>query len=1267
MTVTNRAGSSAVVPLNTLDFPLWGTRLIEASAGTGKTYTIASLYVRLILGHGRGAEQPALTPPDILVVTFTRAATKELRDRIRGRLTEAAACFLEETEGDDFLAALRDEYPPEAWPGCARQLQIAADWMDDAAVSTIDAWCYRVLREHAFDSGSLFNVEIDVDPTETIAEATRDYWRLFIAPLSADDFRQLIVSPYENCVSLASCLSRQWLARAAYYENVVPPEELIARRNARLEICKQHWSEWVPEMDAILDQAADAKHFPGNKLNGPNRKNWLRQLKEWAEDPGALKPFTRDTPWQRLTPSGLAEIWKEGFPVPQHPGFEALATLRKEIDDACAELDRLLCHAAQWVSGRVQELRSQRAMLGFNGLLEQLDATLQGPNGARLAQLIRRQFPAALIDEFQDTNPVQYRIFDQIYGVADNAPDGLLALIGDPKQAIYGFRGADIHAYLAARRACEGRIYTLGRNFRSSQSMVNAVNHLFNMGEEHREAGAFLFRKPSDNSRTGQNPVPFFPVEAARDPGEFVVLGEPCKALTVWFDAEMREPEEVAAACASEILRLLQLAATGQAGFQGEQGFRSLQAADIAILVNSGKQAAFLGRELRRRGIRSVYLSDKASVFSSPAARDMLAWLRACAEPENGAYVRVALATASLNLDLSVMDTLVHDESRWEAMLERFAGYKEQWRLQGVLPMLRRFMHEFGVPARLFDEHEKGGAEGERLLTDLLHLSELLQAASSMLDGEQALIRYLEQKISAGAEADADEDVSRLRLESDAGLVQIVTVHKAKGLEYPLVFFPYAYDAWVVNKLKPPVVYHDTQGELQVLAHLADADAQTQQRILAQCEHERLAEDLRKLYVALTRSRHACWLALVGDKRLALSAMGYLLGGEEACQPDKLEHTLSALQAANSDIAVQALPQAAEGWWRPNGDAGNTGYTWRSMQRRIKPGWHLSSYSSLSRYAMKQARGDAGMLPDHATPAMPDEARLDTFLEAYQAEDETAAGSRETVPDVAPVSAGLHTFPRGAAEGTFLHDLLEWAFRQGPRRVLAEPGRLGEQVARRCAGRGWDEYAEHVTAWLRDFLTREFRVAPEAGTPPVVLANLSAALPEMEFWFGIRDAWLPRLDNLVSRHFQPGRPRALLTQGRLRGLLRGFIDLVFEHHGRYYVADYKSNYLGTDDTAYDGSAVAEAILDHRYDLQSALYLFALHRLLKSRLGDSYDYDAHIGGALVFFIRGAGSVTQGLHFERPAKAVLEEMDTLFSAEDDACLQEDSGFEEGASCN
>lgn len=1249
MSQLGKASAPSTVPLDALRFPLWGSRLIEASAGTGKTYTIASLYVRLVLGHGMEAGRP-MTPPEILVVTFTRAATDELRDRIRARLTEAAACFLGETEGDAFLRQLREEYPEEQWRSCAHRLRIAAEWMDDAAVSTIDAWCYRILREHAFDSASLFNVEMDVDAAETVAEATRDYWRLFVAALPVDDFAR-ISSVFGGCDALASDLHLRWLPKVSYLpeEGNSSPAELAEKVKQALAAYKQPWVRWSEEIREILSQAFDEGLYHKGKLRKNNWDSWLDKLAAWALDSNEILPFgASQVAWDKLTPAGLTEVWKDPGKVPDHPGLADMQTLRERLEALNSEVKRAYCHAAVWVARRTAQLRRQRAMLDFNGLLEQLDAALQGPNGSRLAALVRRQFPAALIDEFQDTNPVQYRIFDRIYGVEENPSDALLALIGDPKQAIYAFRGADIHAYLRARHACEGRIHTLTRNFRSSECMVAAVNHVFQWAETGRPSGAFLFRRIQEDG-TELNPVPFLAVDAARDPGEFTVDGEAQQALTIWFHADAESSfgdEDIAAACASEILRLLQLARQNRAGFQNGERFTALQPRDIAVLVSTQRQAGWLAQELRKRGVRSVYLSEKASVYATSSAREVLAWLRAAAEPEKGAYVRAALATASLGLSWQTLDELVHDEAQWESMLERFVSYKEEWRLRGVLPMLRRFMHEFGVPARLFALQEAGGTEGERQLTDLLHLAELLQSASTALDGEHALIRFLEEQIAAGRDADADGDVSRLRLESDAGLVQIVTVHKSKGLEYPLVFYPYGhYSRPTGSSLEFPVSWHDESGALHVLSCSADADQETLLRIQSLLERERLAEDLRKLYVALTRSRHACWMGVVAGKKLEASAIGYIIG-EAACQPEKLEDGLRAMADTCDAISVVAFPEPLSGSYRSEVSMQEAPPVWRTMSRHIEQAWQLTSYSALSRMVMNMQSVGGPVLDNASGPALPDDARLDNFLEAYAAEEPFLEPGFPSWLTPAAEGEGLHRFPKGAAAGSFLHELIEWVFRQGPQAVLDDTASLYEHVQRRCRSRGWEEHADAVAHWLEDFFTRPFELG--GGASPVQLSCLNSLLPEMEFWFGIDDLHLPDLDALVGKHFLPGKPRAQISHGHLRGLLRGFVDLVFEHEGRYYVADYKSNWLGPVDASYTAEALQVSILGHRYDLQLALYLYALHSLLQSRLGSSYDYERHMGGGLVFFLRGTGASSQGLHIERPSQAVMKEMARLFDS-------------------
>ncbi|HET7863606.1 MAG TPA: UvrD-helicase domain-containing protein, partial [Burkholderiaceae bacterium] len=608
--------------LEPLSFPLHGSRLIEASAGTGKTYTIAALYLRLVLGAGGEHAYPRpLTPPEVLVVTFTEAATQELRDRIRALLAAGAAAFqADPTEvdsqelGQDLLHDLRGTYAPELWPGCARKLQLAAEWMDEAAVSTIHGWCNRMLREHAFDSDSLFTQTLEPDQRELLAEAVRDYWRIFVYPRGAADAAS-VQGWWPTPQALEAVLSRLLEHTATLGPGVAPdPAIRTAKQQAQRELAalKQPWSAWADELQALLDQAVAAKQVNGTKLQKRYYQPWLDTLRAWAADLEAVLPDLK-TGWTRLTPTGLAEAWKTGSP-PAHPAQDALAILRDQLQALPDAREDVLRHATRWVAGRCAAEQERRAQMGFNDLLTRLDAALHGPNGDRLAGLIRRQFPVALIDEFQDTDPLQYRIFSTLYlGTAPSADSLALILIGDPKQAIYAFRGADIHTYLAARRDTEGRHYTLGINYRSSKAMVDATNHCFEQAERRPMGqGAFLFRKSEDN------PLPFTPVGARGRTERWQVNGRDAAALTCWWLDEGSEAaskgsylERMAAVSATQIVHLLQSAHTGFV--QPDGRLQRVQPGDIAVLVNTGREAAVMRQALGRRGVRSVYLSDQDS------------------------------------------------------------------------------------------------------------------------------------------------------------------------------------------------------------------------------------------------------------------------------------------------------------------------------------------------------------------------------------------------------------------------------------------------------------------------------------------------------------------------------------------------------------------------------------------------------------------------------------------------------------------------------
>ncbi|EKE75653.1 exodeoxyribonuclease V subunit beta [Gallaecimonas xiamenensis] len=1162
--------------LNPLTFPLHGTRLIEASAGTGKTFTIAALYLRLVL--------QGLTPPQILVVTFTDAATKELKDRIRARLVEATKVFRGALAGDPLVAALKSQYPEDQWPGCARRLELAAQWMDEAAVYTIHGWCNRMLATHAFAADSLFELTLETDQRHLFEQVLADYWRSQYYPLADVS----VVAELWNSPAKLHAAIRPWLPWAE--PPVVNASEVLAelaeRQQALLAPVKEQWRTLLDDFSAAMLAAHGNKDFNGNKVRIATLEGWLEALKAWV-DSDALLPEISDKHWERFSPAGLEDAAKANVAIMNHPGIDALGAIlaaRAKLPKADIDLAK---HAAGWIKARLEQEKHQRATLGFDDLLTRLDQALH--KGPELADVIRRQYPIALIDEFQDTDPTQLRIFAKIYDLESNQEETGLFLIGDPKQAIYGFRGADIFTYLKARRATTGRHYHLDTNYRSTQGLVSAVNQVFG-----HQPNSFLFDE-----------IPFEAVKANGRKEQLVINGAPVPAMTGWhlaLDSAVSGSQYrklMAERCASQMVAML----NGDGAFQGPDGQTPLRPADMAVLVRGRGEADAIRAALFARGVASVYLSDKESVFASSEARDLLALLAACAEPEDGRLLRAALAAPVLELSLGWLDTLNQDELLFEQQVERFKGYQLRWHQRGVLPMLRQLLSDFSIPARLL-----ASPGGERSLTNLLHLAELLQGAAAKLDGEQALIRYLSEAVADPAAG--DEEI--LRLESDADLVKVITIHKSKGLEYPLVFLPFVMGYREEDRQGPYIRYHDDSGK-------AVLDIEKTDGAYAKAEKERLAEDMRLLYVALTRPRHACFLGLApvkmqrsgkkGENDLHRGAFGYLLTGGTPIDNGALGEAFARLAAGCSDIVLSEAPDVTDAQYQPKTQPLPL-VAARPFKAPPAERWYIASYSALRTQDWQS---------DIATP----------LAENINNPDEEQEAQSKALSD------SIHQFPRGPGPGTFLHGLFEWAALEGFGKVT-EP-QAQKLLAARLTRRGWEQWLTPLTSWFVELLNKPLALP---GGEAVALGALNSYQAEMEFWFSAQQVDLQQMDMLVHRHTLGGHGRPMLSPGELNGMLKGFIDLVFEHNGRYYVLDYKSNHLGDGDSAYSQQAMADAIREKRYDLQYVIYLLALHRLLKSRIPD-YDYDRHMGGAVYLFLRGGHC-----YLDRPQRELIEGLDAMF---------------------
>ncbi|MFP5394410.1 MAG: 3'-5' exonuclease, partial [Gammaproteobacteria bacterium] len=563
--------------------------------------------------------------------------------------------------------------------------------------------------------------------------------------------------------------------------------------------------------------------------------------------------------------------------------------------------------------------------------------------------------------------------------------------------------------------------------------------------------------------------------------------------------------------------------------------------------------------------------SDKDSVLDSMEAADVLHWLQAVASPLDGSLARAAFATRTAGLPLAELALLAADEAAWEQRIEQLKALHAVWQRQGVLAMVRRFAHELGLPARLLAE-----PGGERRLTNLLHIAELLQQASSQLDGEQALIRWFGEQI-AGAGETGEERV--LRLESDAELVKVVTVHKSKGLEYPLVYLLFAVTARKTDKRNRSFFeFVGDDGARRIDLALSD-------EAMEAVERARIEEDLRLLYVALTRARHFLWLGVAaiaarkaGENRLHESALGYLLTGGEKIAVGDLRARWERLRGEAAPIELHTLPAQAGMTMLARAERRPELVDPPAFTGSFERNWSVGSFTSLTRQTS-------------ATP--------------MRAVEETLFEEADRLPAPPTQDAPWHRFPRGSVPGNFLHEQLEWMAQEGF--AIAEGEDFAERLGQRVERAGWGHRLDDAIAWLRSVaLTR----LPHIGA---ALADLTQVIPEMEFWFPSEELDAGELERLCRRHLLDGVARPGLPERQLHGMLKGFADLVFEHDGRYWVLDYKSNALGPGDAAYNKAGLAGGMAGHRYDIQGAIYMLALHRLLRSRLGEQYDPAQHLGG------------------------------------------------------
>ena len=1215
--------------LNLLDVPLSGIHLIDASAGTGKTYTISALIIRLIL-------ERKLDIRKILVVTFTEAATRDLKRRVGQAIRECLRAFENsELPVDGIAQEIRNTFQDR--DRALTLLRSALSGFDEAAIYTIHGFCQRMLQEFALECACPFDAEIATDTSRLCMEIIEDFLRqntygespLFYAFAQ----RELVPGTLYD-------LWTGYLKRAA---RILPspeafPRDLTWQRQQAESAYKQAFlatrDAWIRHRTEVEQILMGHKGLKLSTYKPTHIKKWIEEMDR------TFKANERPTPslfkkFEKFTMEALLKGTKKGHSPPEHPFFhlcqhllESYKTMEGLFKE---EILRMKCNFAAYMDAEYRDRKAARHMLDFDDLLTLLYHGIHGASGQKIAREIRKRFPAAMIDEFQDTDPVQYKIFKGIYDTADQ--DCLVYLIGDPKQSIYQFRGADIFSYARAVSDVEKR-HRLDTNYRSEPGMVEAVNALFSSNNP------FVF--------------PWIGYEPVKSAGKAPVLhlkGRTSDApMTIWIldNEDTTRPvtrnkaqEQVLTAITWELTRLLDLAAKGDALLKDNDSSRPLGPGDIAVLTRTNMEARAVRDRLAAAGIPCV-LQSSDDVFSSKEAEEILRILQAIFDPGAQELVRAALVTRAFGHDAASLWRLSHDESAWGMTMSRFVDYNRIWNRFGVMTMFRRLLSREGTRARLL-----GLPSGERIITNYLHILEILHREElSSMGGPAAILGVLSNKILLTHQGGQTCEEHELRLESDGDKVQIVTIHKSKGLEYPVVFAPFKLGGTSKNRRKP-ILFHanDDPDSLTVALDPVAMDGYAHQA----CKEE-LAENLRLLYVATTRAINRCYLAWAPERNIGTSALSYLLSGyfqpagqgsgetTLPCSSEKLLKGLAPLEEASGGrIRVRPIPIDEKA-----PVAKKTGKDIQLMKRRftgrIDHGWRLTSFSDITR-------------PQDGTMRAWSPYALETCARIEKPEAMERGISINSNPGDHPIDTySILDFPRGIRAGIFLHDVMEHVDFEmlGGKRM---PREVVELVSRKLMEHGFgQEWIEPVVGMLK----RVLNTAIEVGPSSLYLSSIASSrrLPEMEFCYPLKTPDFGGIfDLLASKGLECTRWTEREDLRLTGGFMQGFIDLVFEHKGRYFIIDWKSDFLGPERDDYALPRLKKKMTTEGYLLQYHIYTLALHKYLANCLS-GYDYRHHFGGIYYVFLRWVEKTNQGLYgiyYDRPSLDTVEAMERLLFKE------------------
>lgn len=1079
--------------------PLKGSNLIEASAGTGKTYSIAILVVRMVIEEEFSLKQ-------ILMVTFTKAAVAELEVRIRYFIREAYAFAKHQKEIDSTIKqVVENGIKSKGEAQVVKLLNQARKQLDETSIFTIHSFCQKTLTEYAFETGQSFNSSVVEDEAQLRTEAINQYWRQEITTLEPSMLAFLVPSGLSK-----SCLDEVvkksvWGRRFIYNSEIVLSE---ATNNFK-----------------SLEQKVDAAI---NSFNTQFETSPERNLSNFSRNSHANKAFSTlvDLPHEFMTL--LLDKQDKDY---VNKCFPNLLSLALEVPVAQSALNGAINEVIYYLYGRaidgckelVAKMKADQFLFSFDDLITKLHQTVASVN---LQTLLRNQYKAVFIDEFQDTDQKQYEIFNTLFH-----HHSILFYIGDPKQSIYSFKGTDIDTYLDAAQKVDNT-FTMSTNFRSTPQYVEALNNFLNI----------------DN-----------PFADERIKYELVKAGKPLDALTC--NNELVEPLSLYSCKNKDIVVEQTVAQIYQLLTSGYKiGTRAVIPSDIAVLVRANDKGADVKKALSKLHIPAITIDD-CKVMETEHGVMVLNLLKAFNAPTKP---NVNKALLSCLTPFSKLDLLSTD---MEYHFETFKKLQKEWNEKGVFSTLNTFMSIYNVQDHLYKNHS---ADADRIITNIMQINEIVhnkEVQSKLLP--QELIHWVANEQAGGG---TTTDTTQ-RLESDEEAVKIVTIHKSKGLQYNIVVAPYL-DLTTDLTHRTIVDYKDPNLNQYCFSY-AKLEREVQLYSLqTECENRRL------IYVALTRAVY---------KAIVLS--------NEYFKTGSIKYFINA--SINSKQLV-----FGENLIPPTG---------KYKEVKMKVDKTPKSFSQVPITTSGKSYSFS-RLSNHEPHSIPPA-------------NQSVEGYNDFI---------FNQFPKGPLAGSFLHYIFENATFTAPnfsRPIVKAKHRYSSLFGK--------ESNVQLDSNLNDLISHVLHVKLPIEEP-FLLSQVTDEnrLVEMEFNFKMEGFTTAQLLELIPNI-------NLATIGNIEGFMVGFIDLLFQHNGKFYILDWKSNHLGNDLAFYQPDKLEQAIVANNYHLQYSIYTVATVLYLQSVM-PHFNYNTHFGGILYLFARGCrNNESTGVYHTKPSEDLVHNLTQLLS--------------------